>query len=490
MKTTTALCLAAMMVCAPPARAQEDLMGDLNLSAGGSTSRVERTPSRVLDDIGATLDALYADMGNGYVKETDPKGDGAEDTRWQERFEDANGSLKSLWQEFLAAVKGDRESRQMGRDEAFRAAAAGGWTAYRQAFGALQGDPTRVYDALATKAEQKRFRLVREQKWLDPPTLSPGKGVSGSGWGDPTRWSQGDLDYAAGLLPAELLSDVNMGIRVAFRLGYLQNKQRLQLGDPAFAALGGLDWNRVGWDTTFEDDFYYGRLYGASFLPTTGLQLFPASEPRSASIAALMASMQTCAGPAEEALARAEGFKAGRQALTTGKNGEMVLAKTVPDEIANPVREEYSRICDDFKAAMDDYKRYLDEFRRNYPGEATSALQTSLRSAFQTYRSDFLYGEVDQLAVRFEKLRGQAGRFTLKRKGMFSFNKTIYAPSSWGKPRRELYSAQRVLALLPADLRSEVDRRRQEAFRQGALLARAEYDRLQAQTVQPASTGL
>jgi hypothetical protein len=99
--------------------------------------------------------------------------------------------------------------------------------------------------------------------------------------------------------------------------------------------------------------------------------------------------------------------------------------------------------------------------------------------AFSNYHDDFVYEPVDALDSRYQALRTKSGQFKLERvtSSMFTgaTDMSLTVPSSFGKPRKALYSAQRVISFLPPDIRTVLDSRRQRAYQNGAAAAEAEY---------------
>jgi hypothetical protein len=407
--------------------------------------------------------------------------------------------LKPLWDEYKAAVRAQRDNRCMERDEKFRSSMAQSFTNYRKSFGALEFDPTREYDKLDREAGKKSLELRWDKPGFDKVVrLDKGVSGSGSGWTNPTEWNDYQCKYAIGLLPNELLQDINASIQASWFLGYgMQAKLRgLSWGGYVY----GVDWGNVTYNTYIDDTVYVDSILGSNFLLTELATRIPSSQPKPDSSQKNLAEIKKSLADIGDALERAKAFMGERSDLIALKGGQMTIkspdkpglfAKKAEKQAYAAAMEEltpkaeqaladYQSIADDFKVAMGDFHAHLQEFRQNFPGKPTSALQQEAQRAFLEYRKGFIYNEMDDMNRRFASLVQTCQRFKLKRTGFMAIDQSLSEPPAWSAPSKELYSKQRVLSLLPNEMNAYVDTQRKWAFDMGVNAAEAEYQRIVA----------
>ena len=451
-----------------------------DLANSGATVSSRSQAADLLDEIETLLEDFRQELGGNFVVQVQKNS--PEDVRLSPRFEAVNVQLSSLWTQFFSAVDQEVERRQFDRDQTFQQAVAQAYQAYRSIFQGGADNPTVQYEQFRARAGAKNLVLRRDKKFWFDPKVKADSGVSGvSSWNSPTTWDENEAVYAMGLMPAEMLSDVNRSIRSAYFYGYMSEWVRL---DPSasvsrFGFLGLPSYGTIGYDYMLPEATYYDNLYSSRYLVTMSNEI-RATTPRAATGSNAVQSMGEQVEGIQSLLTELEGFQAmvnereGRQVVTNDK-GNMYLHRSIDAATADRIMEEYRQICQRFRQAMDTYKIYLDSYRNNFGGAESLALQQAMQQAFNTYRQDFVYSEIDGYLSRYDALKARAQSFKLDRRATFGAVDRGLDTPFWRRPRRELYSAQRLITLLPGDMLRRIDDKRRWAYQRGQWNAEAEY---------------
>ncbi len=448
----------------------------------GNTAQTSRTVE-LLDEIDAILGQLQSDLGGNFTLQV--KKDTPEDIEFSRKFENTNIQIDSLWKQFFSAVNQEVEQKQFQRDQKFQTEVADAFQAYRSIFTGAGDEPSAMFNKFVSRAGAKNLLLRRDIKfWIDKK-LSFDSGIRGvsSGGSSPMSWDSSELTYAIGLMPSEMLQDVNKSISTAYFYGYVNKWNELDptMASSKFGSLGIGSYS-LNYNTTLSEDTYYKSIYGnGTYLPTLSNH-FKAKAPKGGNAEADVAGMSEQVATIEELLVKAEGFakmineREGTDVITTDK-GNMYLHRSIDKATAERIMSEYSQLQGQFEQRMNTFKVYLDNYRNNFGGAESLTLQQAMRKSFREYQGDFIYSEIDQYGTRYEALKLRAQAFKLDRRGgLFGATDRKINTPSWGqRPRKELYSAQRLLTLLPSVMISEINDERQQAYRWGSYNAEAEY---------------
>jgi len=367
--------LVAMMLVSISGMARAQGYEDIHQSSGAAGAR---GPNEILNDIQAALDGLKATLGNRFQK--DVIVDTEEDQQLCAAFESTNARVESLWDEFFNAVNSDVEIRQLERDEAFRKSMNDAYMNYRNAFNVMTDDPTRKYTDFLTKAKMKKYTLARKRKVLGfipwpAKKIHLAGGVDGiSNWGgDPTKWDDTELTYAIGLVPGEMLTDINRSVQLAYFSGYMYEWYRHDRTHGFGLGWDFASYGSLSYDYQWDDYYYYSYLQNSRYMYSSLSNQFDPKQPRSGSGESDLQSMAEVVADIEAAIAEADAFKAKHPEIFIEK-GEMRIAHNLDKNKSEEIMSAYESIASEFQSAMDTYKVYLDNFRNNFPGAETLVL--------------------------------------------------------------------------------------------------------------------
>jgi hypothetical protein len=452
----------------------EDMFEDLVQT---STSRTisNRTPSDILDEIEEILTAIYDSQGNRYhIKTTAGTGD---DNEFKAMYENANGNLKALWKEFHVALKSDMNASALAKDKDFQRAADQAMEAYRKNFGGDEAQLLTEYSRIKNLVNTHNYTLRYNKSWFDK-FEKMSSSVLYAPSEDPTQWDSNEVVYLIGLLPSELRNDMNMTIKTAYLYGYMNQAAVRGFSASSLSHYSSLRPSELSWDTYIDDGYYYEHIYNSSYLSNDLTTTFKGMSTRSGNTDRYIQNCQKALEAMKNAKERADKFKE-QNNLGRDSKGRMEFKGGKSDW--ENVAASYRDICADMENAMREFKTSWANFVKAFPGDATGEFQQALNKAFSNYYNDFEYAPMDSLDSRYQSLKAKSGQFKLERV-TDSFwtgatDQSLYVPSSWAKPRKALYSAQKVISYLPPDMRTVHDNRRQRAYRNGASAAEADYQR-------------
>jgi len=395
-------------------------------------------------------------------------------------YETANGNLKALWKEFYVALKADMNAAATTKDRAFAQAADKAVDVYKNNFGGNESDLLADYSKINKLVSSNNYQLRYNKSWFDK-YVKMSNFTSRTPSTNPSQWSSSDIVYLIGIMPAALRKDMNMTIRSSYLYGYMNQAAIRGISASANNHYSSLRPRDLSWDTYIDDGYYYDNIYDSSYLVNDLSNTFREMSIRTGNTDRYLQACKKALKKMESCEERARRFK-DENNLKRDKKGKMEFTGSKGDW--NKLDSAYTDICNDMKVAMKEFTTNWANFAKAFPGVATSDFGKAMDDAFDNYYRDFVYAPVDTLDARYEALRTRSAQFKLERvtSSMFTgaIDKSLYSPSSFRKPRKALYSAQRVISFLPPEIKTVLDSRRQKAYRNGAAAAESEYRREQA----------
>jgi len=470
----------ALVIAVVPVFAEDvpgsEMFGDLIVADNPETpASPNRTPEDVLDDIEAILQNVYDESGNRY--EVKIEAGTSNDNEFKTLYETASGNLKALWKEFHIVLKGDMNSASLKKDRAFTKAANQAMDKYKAHFGGSEGLILSEYSKVNKLVNGKSYNLRYNKKWMDKH-VQMNDYTRRTPTSDPTKWNQNDIVYLVGILPLKLRKDMNTMIKSAYLYGYMNQAASRNLSVNELNHYSALRASDLAWDTYIDDAYYYDNIYNSRYLVSKLSNTFDGMTTRTGDGNKYIGLCKKAIEKMKNAQERAKKFK---EDQNLGRDDKGRIEFTGSKGKWKQVSAAYTDICNDMKNAMSEFHEAWSNFVKAHPGNATSEYQQAMEETFNNYYQDFEYAPVDSLDARYKSLKRKSGQFKLDRvtSSMFTgaVDKTLYIPSSFSKPRKALYSAQRVVSLMPTDMKTILDDRRQRAYRAGARSAEAVYQK-------------